>query len=1121
MHAVARRGLRWTCASQINRHVDHVSCGFQPHRRLSLDPRPPSGNSENHTACKEEVEGDKQRGDNAEQHDASTGTAEGATPPSETQFRTQGRRSLRNKRLSEAPRPPPIPDWFLKHNVKLRGGSFRTAGPRCSRKNVEFLDRETGHVMFELPLFGNVSWDVFSQGRGTVEETRALPAKAAAELTGAEPWAGVHLRWAMMEAEASVLAAYALAAGSQQAAPFVADRVDLSLQCPDPNAHEMIERLAQSLANLTGSDLIQFSADDFAELANEYVGQGVQEPGSFANLGYEVFQGREAASVTRQRGQDDNARPNGMDELDELNEDEDGENDHDPAALPDLTRRLTILSAAALKSARGAGKTGFGQIIGIVPTTDRRPPGSHPSSRPSLASFLGDHDEGQADTTTSARLEARMDALLDSLLDAPTHKTPEPASSYAMPDTEKPPHPPAGDAADAPAPPTADKARRANSVQAQIDRLEYRSRLDFWLPYHSGQMARYLTLTAAKRGEPDPPFVTRPHDPSPWESSGYQSSEHTSELKSSSHASSKTSRRTLVHVQDLKDIADSRLGEFTIQRLCHVVRKRRRRGEQIVIVGSTSQDTLGPFGSNGEPAEDALFRNVDMPPILGPSSSEKKELGKGAPKPDVRTLDAPADGKILKINLRHIQTMLRRLRPHDDFEAFSPAAHAQLNMPGMRFLTERILSLDQVQRLALVAIGLSQVHTKAGTVQPLHVTLAGFLRSRSDASVQAWSQYHQRKNTARIEAMYEKKRAGEKPAAESSSQRLERVRAHTNAHEKRLLAGVIDPQKIKVGFADVHAPPETIQALKTVTSLSLLRPDAFTYGVLAQDRLPGLLLYGPPGTGKTLLAKAVAKESGATMLEMSGAQINDKYVGESEKMVRAVFTLAKKLSPCVVFIDEADAIFGRRSNSGLGHSHRNVVNQFLREWDGTDDHGVFIMVASNRPFDLDDAVLRRVPRRLLVDLPVQADREAILAIHLRDELLEPSVQLPALAKQTPLYSGSDLKNLVVAAALACVREENETLAQRRRDHAAATGEDDATAAPPQLPEKRVLGTRHFDTALAEISASISEDMGTTKAMKKFDEQFGDGRGRKKKSAYGFVGAAGGERSVDEDEARVR
>lgn len=171
-----------------------------------------------------------------------------------------------------------------------------------------------------------------------------------------------------------------------------------------------------------------------------------------------------------------------------------------------------------------------------------------------------------------------------------------------------------------------------------------------------------------------------------------------------------------------------------------------------------------------------------------------------------------------------------------------------------------------------------------------------------------------------------------------------------------------------------------------------------------------------------------------------------------------------------------------------------------------DDHSVFMMVASNRPFDLDDAVLRRLPRRLLVDLPVAKDRESILGIHLKNENLDPSVSLNKLAEQTPLYSGSDLKNLSVAAALACVREENE-LADSNKENKEF-----------KLPEKRILTSNHFDKALAEISASISEDMSSLTAIRKFDERYGDRRGRRKKTGYGFGTMDG---VFDESAARVR
>ena len=141
-----------------------------------------------------------------------------------------------------------------------------------------------------------------------------------------------------------------------------------------------------------------------------------------------------------------------------------------------------------------------------------------------------------------------------------------------------------------------------------------------------------------------------------------------------------------------------------------------------------------------------------------------------------------------------------------------------------------------------------------------------------------------------------------------------------------------------------------------------------------------------------------------------------QYVGEAEKLVKAVFSLARRLSPCVVFLDEIDALFGARTASrdggGAATAHRGVITEFMQEMDGlksSKDDGVIVIGATNRPFDLDDAVLRRLPRRLLVDLPGEKERAEILKILLREETLDSDVTAEALAKKTESFSGSDLK----------------------------------------------------------------------------------------------------------------
>ncbi|OMJ14845.1 Protein MSP1, partial [Smittium culicis] len=251
----------------------------------------------------------------------------------------------------------------------------------------------------------------------------------------------------------------------------------------------------------------------------------------------------------------------------------------------------------------------------------------------------------------------------------------------------------------------------------------------------------------------------------------------------------------------------------------------------------------------------------------------------------------------------------------------------------------------------------------------------------------------------------------------------------TNSYEQRLLSCVVNPSSIPSGFSNVCAKPETIITLQELISLPLLFPELFGSGVLGKHAISGLLLFGPPGTGKTMLAKAVAKESGSTVLNIKSSDVYDKYVGEGEKLVKAIFSLAHKLSPCVVFIDEVDALFAARSGDQSTGYKREIINQFMSEWDGLTSSNksnnksrVMVLAATNRPFDLDDAILRRLPRRILVDLPDETERKQIIELHLEGESVSDDIDTEAIAKKAVHYSGSDLKNLCIAAALSAVRE---------------------------------------------------------------------------------------------------
>lgn len=247
-----------------------------------------------------------------------------------------------------------------------------------------------------------------------------------------------------------------------------------------------------------------------------------------------------------------------------------------------------------------------------------------------------------------------------------------------------------------------------------------------------------------------------------------------------------------------------------------------------------------------------------------------------------------------------------------------------------------------------------------------------------------------------------------------------------NMYEKQLLSDVLVPEDLGKGFSDVGALEDAKRALKEAVQLPLQRPELFHSGALARPPT-GVLLFGPPGTGKTLLARAAAAESGAAFLEISLSSLSSKWYGDSTKLVRAAFSLADKLSPCVLFIDEVDALLGRREGGGREHeATRELKNEFFMRWDGirgTAERRVMVLGATNRPFDLDEAVLRRFSVRVSVGLPSREARRQILGVILVGQALAPDVDLESIAESTEGFTGADLRQLCVAAAMRPVREE--------------------------------------------------------------------------------------------------
>ena len=247
-----------------------------------------------------------------------------------------------------------------------------------------------------------------------------------------------------------------------------------------------------------------------------------------------------------------------------------------------------------------------------------------------------------------------------------------------------------------------------------------------------------------------------------------------------------------------------------------------------------------------------------------------------------------------------------------------------------------------------------------------------------------------------------------------------------------------DEDNIKITFKDVAGADEAKQELEEVVEF-LKHPKK--YNDLGAKIPKGVLLYGPPGTGKTLLAKAVAGEAGVPFFSISGSDFVEMFVGVGASRVRDLFEQAKKSAPCLVFIDEIDAV-GRQRGAGLGGGHderEQTLNQLLVEMDGFGaNEGIIMIAATNRPDILDPALLRpgRFDRQIVVDRPDIKGRQEILKVHVKGKPISPEVELGVIARRTPGFTGADLSNLVNEAALMAARKNKNKIDMPEMEEAA-------------------------------------------------------------------------------------
>ena len=272
-----------------------------------------------------------------------------------------------------------------------------------------------------------------------------------------------------------------------------------------------------------------------------------------------------------------------------------------------------------------------------------------------------------------------------------------------------------------------------------------------------------------------------------------------------------------------------------------------------------------------------------------------------------------------------------------------------------------------------------------------------------------------------------------------------------------------------VTFSDVAGVEEAKEELVEVVEF-LKYPEKFA---ALGARIPrGVLLVGPPGTGKTLLSRAVAGEAGVPFFSISGSEFVEMFVGVGASRVRDLFDQAKRNAPCIVFVDEIDAV-GRQRGAGLGGSHderEQTLNQILVEMDGFDSStNVIVIAATNRPDVLDPALLRpgRFDRQVILDRPDIQGRKAILDVHVRGKPLEEDVSIEGLARQTPGFSGADLENLVNEAAILAARKNRKTVGRDELTEAI-----DRVIAGPQRKSRVISERERIMTAYHEAGHAL-------------------------------------------------
>lgn len=341
-------------------------------------------------------------------------------------------------------------------------------------------------------------------------------------------------------------------------------------------------------------------------------------------------------------------------------------------------------------------------------------------------------------------------------------------------------------------------------------------------------------------------------------------------------------------------------------------------------------------------------------------------------------------------------------------------------------------------------------------------------------------------------------KADRQAAQQALAQRLKRpdiVGMKFDEHESKLLADIIAPDEINVSFKDIGGMEEQLEQVRDNVVLPFQIWNHFkTFEGNISSSPTGVLLYGAPGTGKSLTAKAIAKECAAVFINIKASTVMDKWLGESDKMARALFKLGRKLAPSVIFIDEVETLLRKRGGSGDGaQAVQSMQGVFLSEWDGLQADGdersppVALLGATNRPMDLDKAFLRRMPVQIKTVVPDQQGRLSILRAKLVDESLGPDVSLVHLATNTEGFTGSDIRELIRVAALQRSKSYIKSMKGGMEkmvgvsansgsvsgiNHSSGSGDSGSPNSPPKVSTRPLLAS-DFEYALQRTNSSMT------------------------------------------------